>query len=178
MPYYFRFPLVQEDNKTVDCTVAKYFYDRYAIKLKYPLLPCLQVAPKEKNRFLPIEVCRITPGQRCVKKLTEQQTAQMIRQTARSASEREREIKQIISEAAFSDDPYVKEFELTIDPTMCKVTGRVLPAPHLITGDNSVVAAERGMHACLPIHQSVSLFVHLTICSCVLYTCFFVVLFF
>jgi eukaryotic translation initiation factor 2C len=66
------------------------------IIVRYPLLPCLQVAPKEKNRFLPIEVCRITPGQRCVKKLTEQQTAQMIRQTARSASEREREIKQIV----------------------------------------------------------------------------------
>ncbi len=37
------FPLQLENGQTVECTVAKYFLDKYKMKLRYPHLPCLQV---------------------------------------------------------------------------------------------------------------------------------------
>lgn len=39
----FSFPLQLESGQTIECTVGKYFYDKYRMQLKYPHLPCLQV---------------------------------------------------------------------------------------------------------------------------------------
>lgn len=41
---FFRFPLQLENGQTVECTVAKYFLDKYKMKLRYPHLPCLQAS--------------------------------------------------------------------------------------------------------------------------------------
>ena len=32
-----------DNGQTVECTVAKYFLDKYKMKLRFPHLPCLQV---------------------------------------------------------------------------------------------------------------------------------------
>lgn len=93
----FRFPLQLESGQTIECTVAKYFFDKYRIQLKYPHLPCLQVGQEQKHTYLPPEVCEIVSGQRCIKKLTDTQTSTMIKATARSAPEREREISTLVS---------------------------------------------------------------------------------
>ncbi|VDM67263.1 unnamed protein product, partial [Strongylus vulgaris] len=90
------FPLQLETGQTIECTVAKYFYDKYRIQLKYPHLPCLQVGQEQKHTYLPPEVCHVVPGQRCIKKLTDTQTSTMIKATARSAPEREREIASLV----------------------------------------------------------------------------------
>lgn len=75
----FRFPLQLENGQTIECTVAKYFLDKYRISLKYPHLPCLQVGQEQKHTYLPLEVCEIVSGQRCIKKLTDVQTSTMIK---------------------------------------------------------------------------------------------------
>lgn len=93
---HFRFPLQLESGQTIECTVAKYFFDKYRIQLKYPHLPCLQVGQEQKHTYLPPEVCEIVSGQRCIKKLTDTQTSTMIKATARSAPEREREISTLV----------------------------------------------------------------------------------
>lgn len=54
---YFSFPLQLENGQTVECTVAKYFLDKYKMKLRYPHLPCLQVGQEHKHTYLPLEVC-------------------------------------------------------------------------------------------------------------------------
>lgn len=128
------FPLQLDNGQTVECTVAKYFYDKYKLKLKYPHLPCLQVGQEHKHTYLPLEVCNIVSGQRCIKKLTDTQTSTMIRATARSAPDREREIANLVNKADFNNDPYVREFDLQISQTMMEVKGRVLPAPRLQYG--------------------------------------------
>lgn len=87
-PLLFRFPLQLENGQTVECTVAKYFLDKYKMKLKHPHLPCLQVGQEHKHTYLPLEVCNIVAGQRCIKKLTDMQTSTMIKATARSAPDR------------------------------------------------------------------------------------------
>ncbi|RWS17692.1 protein argonaute-2-like protein, partial [Dinothrombium tinctorium] len=128
------FPLQLENGQTVECTVAKYFLDKYKMKLRYPHLPCLQVGQEHKHTYLPLEVCNIVAGQRCIKKLTDMQTSTMIKATARSAPDREREINNLVTKADFNNDPYVKEFGLSISNTMMEVKGRVLPPPKLQYG--------------------------------------------
>ena len=154
------FPLQLENGQTVECTVAKYFLDKYKMKLRYPNLPCLQVGQEHKHTYLPLEVsfhclyhhvkstdeqnfnccvtflkvCNIVAGQRCIKKLTDMQTSTMIKATARSAPDREREINNLVHKADFNNDPYVQEFGLTISNSMMEVRGRVLPPPKLQYG--------------------------------------------
>lgn len=43
----------------------------------------LQVGQEHKHTYLPLEVCNIVAGQRCIKKLTDMQTSTMIKATAR-----------------------------------------------------------------------------------------------
>ncbi|EDV37961.1 uncharacterized protein Dana_GF11153, isoform A [Drosophila ananassae] len=128
------FPLQLENGQTVECTVAKYFLDKYRMKLRYPHLPCLQVGQEHKHTYLPLEVCHIVAGQRCIKKLTDMQTSTMIKATARSAPDREREINNLVKRADFNNDSYVQEFGLTISNSMMEVRGRVLPPPKLQYG--------------------------------------------
>ncbi|XP_046622412.1 protein argonaute-2 isoform X1 [Neodiprion virginianus] len=128
------FPLQLENGQTVECTVAKYFLDKYKMKLRYPHLPCLQVGQEHKHTYLPLEVCNIVAGQRCIKKLTDMQTSTMIKATARSAPDREREINNLVRRADFNNDSYVQEFGLTISNNMMEVRGRVLPPPKLQYG--------------------------------------------
>lgn len=62
------------------------------------------------------------------------QTSTMIKATARSAPDREREINSLIRRADFNNDSYVQEFGLTISNNMMEVRGRVLPPPKLQYG--------------------------------------------
>ncbi|XP_027205239.1 protein argonaute-1 [Dermatophagoides pteronyssinus] len=128
------FPLQLENGQTIECTVAKYFLDKYKMKLRYPNLPCLQVGQEHKHTYLPIEVCNIVSGQRCIRKLTDMQTSTMIKATARSAPDREREINNLVKKADFNNDPYVREFGLSISNMMMEVKGRVLPPPKIQYG--------------------------------------------
>lgn len=135
------FPLQLENGQTVECTVAKYFLDKYKMKLRYPHFPCLQVGQEHKHTYLPLEVCNVVAGQRCIKKLTDLQTSTMIKATARSAPDREREINNLVRKADFNKDPYVQEFGLSIAHTMMEVRGRVLPPPKLQYGGRTKALA-------------------------------------
>uniref|UniRef100_A0A0N5CFL0 Protein argonaute-1 n=1 Tax=Strongyloides papillosus TaxID=174720 RepID=A0A0N5CFL0_STREA len=126
------FQLDNGSGRTFECTVARYFLEKYQITLKYPHLPCLQVGQEIRSVYLPIEICNIVPGQRCTKKLTDSQTSTMIRATSRSAPEREREILKLVSKTDFINDEYATEFGITINPNMTEVKGRILPAPKLL----------------------------------------------
>lgn len=135
------FPLQLENGQTVECTVAKYFYDKYKMKLRYPHLPCLQVGQEHKHTYLPLEVCNIVAGQRCIKKLTDTQTSTMIKATARSAPDREREINNLVKKADFNSDPYAQEFGISINDEMTLVRGRVLPPPKIQYGGRTKAQA-------------------------------------
>ncbi|CAB1321200.1 unnamed protein product [Coregonus sp. 'balchen'] len=128
------FPLQLENGQTVERTVAQYFREKYSLQLKYPHLPCLQVGQEQKHTYLPLEVCNIVAGQRCIKKLTDNQTSTMIKATARSAPDRQEEISRLVRSANYEVDPFVQEFQFRVRDEMAQVTGRVLPAPGLQYG--------------------------------------------
>ena len=64
---------------------------------RFPHLPCLQVGQEQKHTYLPLEVCNLVAGQRCIKKLSDVQTSKMIRATAKKAPDREQEIVNLVS---------------------------------------------------------------------------------
>ena len=119
------------------CTVENYFAKNYK-PLKYPHLPCLHVGSPQRNVFIPLELCKIVGGQRCVKKLTDIQTAKMIRHTVQPADVRERRVNGIVKEAKFSADPLVKEFGMTVSSEMVSVPARVLKPPTLQYDQNRI----------------------------------------
>ncbi|XP_077404063.1 protein argonaute-3 isoform X2 [Vanacampus margaritifer] len=132
------FPLQLENGQTVERTVAQYFREKYSLHLKYPHLPCLQVGQEQKHTYLPLEVCNVVAGQRCIKKLTDNQTSTMIKATARSAPDRQEEISRLVRSANYDADPFVQEFQFHIRDEMAQVTGRVLPAPMLQYGGRQI----------------------------------------
>ncbi|XP_073703047.1 protein argonaute-3-like [Garra rufa] len=133
-----KFPLQLENGQTVERTVAQYFREKYNLQLKYPHLPCLQVGQEQKHTYLPLEVCNIVAGQRCIKKLTDNQTSTMIKATARSAPDRQEEISRLVRSANYEADPFVQEFQFKVRDEMAHVTGRVLPAPMLQYGGRQI----------------------------------------
>uniref|UniRef100_A0A8C2H0P2 Protein argonaute-1 n=1 Tax=Cyprinus carpio TaxID=7962 RepID=A0A8C2H0P2_CYPCA len=135
------FPLQLENGQTVERTVAQYFREKYSLQLKYPHLPCLQVGQEQKHTYLPLEVCNIVAGQRCIKKLTDNQTSTMIKATARSAPDRQEEISRLVRSANYEADPFVQEFQFKVRDEMAHVTGRVLPAPMLQYGGRNRTVA-------------------------------------
>lgn len=62
------------------------------------------------------------------------QTSTMIKATAKSAPDRQTEIMRLVQKADFNNDPYVKEFGLSISHSMVEVKGRVLAPPKLQYG--------------------------------------------
>lgn len=113
------------------CTVQQYFRDAHKKELEFPNLPCLHVGQKEKHVYIPIELCEIVPGQKCAKKLTERQTSQMVRQSAKPAHVRQKDIMEKFASADFENDRHMNDFGMRVERRMVQVTGRVLPAPVL-----------------------------------------------
>uniref|UniRef100_T1JA38 Uncharacterized protein n=1 Tax=Strigamia maritima TaxID=126957 RepID=T1JA38_STRMM len=135
---------VEKDGKMTNFTTEKYFAFVYNYKLRHAILPTLQAQPSAKNTFLPMEVCIILAGQQS-KKLTDMQTATMIRQTALPAPERRLEIMKLFKGANLNHDSCVKGFGVSVVNEMMRVTGRVLPPPLLQLKLNKEVRPRDGV---------------------------------
>jgi eukaryotic translation initiation factor 2C len=130
------------------CSVEKYFRDTYPnSRITNPHLPCLHVGPKDRNVYLPIDVCNIVGGQKCVKKLTDIQTANMIRHTAKPAYKRERDIRETVKRAEFNRDRVAREFGIEVSSRMTEVGSRVLSPPKLKYSQGSSVTPREGAGA-------------------------------
>ena len=69
----------------------------YLCLCRFPHLPCLHVGNPKRNVYIPMELCETVPGQRCMKKLNEEQTAAMIKMTAKRPHERMKAINDVVS---------------------------------------------------------------------------------
>uniref|UniRef100_A0A673AZ62 Protein argonaute-4 n=1 Tax=Sphaeramia orbicularis TaxID=375764 RepID=A0A673AZ62_9TELE len=90
-----------------------------------------------------LQLIEFLAGQRCIKKLTDNQTSTMIKATARSAPDRQEEISRLVKSNSMvgGPDPYLKEFGIVVHNDMTEVTGRVLPAPMLQYGGRNKTVA-------------------------------------
>ena len=125
------------------CFVEQYFKDNYPKSpISNPHLPCLHVRAKNRNVYLPVDVCRIV-GQKCTKKLSDIQTANMIKHTASPAYKREAAINSTVRGANFKQDKVARAFHIDVNSRMTEVESRVLaPAKLKYHGGSSVTPLE------------------------------------
>lgn len=121
-------------------SVFDYFKREYPKSpLKYQNLPCII----DRNRFIPIEVCRVVDKQRVTRKLTGDETTAVIKQAALKP---ERHF-QHVTENAVQVQNHRNSFEnfgLALDIRPIEVTGRELPPITLSGAREQVVRASNG----------------------------------
>ncbi|KAF3455136.1 hypothetical protein FNV43_RR05584 [Rhamnella rubrinervis] len=123
-----------ENNQVV--SVVQYFRRKYNLTLNYASLPAIQAGSDAKPVYLPMEVCRIVPGQRYTKKLNEKQVTALLRATCQRPIERENSIKGMVKKNGYSADEIVKEFGIRVREDLMMVDARVLPCPMLKYHEN------------------------------------------
>uniref|UniRef100_A0A5B6ZZU0 Uncharacterized protein n=1 Tax=Davidia involucrata TaxID=16924 RepID=A0A5B6ZZU0_DAVIN len=122
------FPVDEEKNMK---SVVEYFQEMYGFSIQHSHLPCLQVGNQRKVNYLPMEACKIVEGQRYTKRLNEKQITSLLKFSCQRPCEQEMDILQTIRRNKYNQDPYAKEFGITIDEKLASVEARVLPAPWL-----------------------------------------------
>ena len=121
------FPLQLENGQTVECTVAKYFLDKYKMKLRFPHLPCLHLGSPQKQIYIPVELCELkAQALPTNKKLNEEETAEMIKKTAVTPQDRKTKIEKSLSQISntFQNDKYVAEFGISVESCMSRIQAR------------------------------------------------------
>ena len=120
-------------------SIVKYFKKQYDLDLKYPNLPCLWVGARDKTTYIPMEFCTLVsqPMPR-KKKLQDDAIATMIRQTAIKPLDRQKKILDGLqaNNKMYKEDPYAKEFGISVAGSMTKLTGRILNPPSIEYKDN------------------------------------------
>ncbi|TYZ64147.1 hypothetical protein PybrP1_004440 [[Pythium] brassicae (nom. inval.)] len=127
-----------EDDSGQRVSVAQYFASTYGLQLRHPRLPCLHVGALKGQNYLPLEVCTIVAGQKCPRKATDTQVANMIRFTCTPPQDRKRAIEGKFCEAGFESDPMLQAFGLNASPQMAEVQARLLPPPNLAYKNGSI----------------------------------------
>ncbi|KAG0212796.1 hypothetical protein BGX28_005643 [Mortierella sp. GBA30] len=109
-----------------DIDIVTYFKDTYNITIKYPTLPCVSAG---KNLLLPMELCSVVQGQRCLKKLDERQTADMIRFTSQAPAVRMNTIKNGLQILNYENNEFLHDFGMKVSNQMAVIKARILPTP-------------------------------------------------
>ncbi|KAG0320493.1 Eukaryotic translation initiation factor 2C [Podila horticola] len=128
-----------------EITIPQYYTTAYNYKLKYPNFPCIGVRGKDgATLYFPAEVCVITPGQKYMKKLGPDQTAEMIKGTCMPPQQRADKIMSNIATLKFESNEYMKAFNLEVDKEMAVVPARVLQAPKIQYANNATCTPSFG----------------------------------
>ncbi|KAI8914093.1 hypothetical protein BC831DRAFT_179551 [Entophlyctis helioformis] len=124
-------------------SVEDYFRRDLNVKLKFPNLP-LALKGNNKTAF-PLECLKIAPAQRFMRRLTGQQTSDMIRATVQRPSDRERDIRDAASKILrYQNNDHLKSFGMTVGTNMMEVPARIIPAPKVIFKNNRSLNGEEG----------------------------------
>ena len=137
---------MDKENKRKKITIEQYFNQEYGYQLKYPDLPCIHVGSPSSTVYLPMELTQlkkqVLPRN---KKLSDEEVASMIRQTAVPPLERQQRIKENLKQMnkAFKNDPYAKAFGIKLKEECVTVTGRVLDPPVLAYSKNGMLEEQQ-----------------------------------
>ncbi len=140
---------MDRDGKNKKMTIEEYFSQEYNYKLMYPDLPCLHVGKVGGSVFLPMELTylkkQVLPRN---KKLTDEEVASMIRQTAVPPAERQQRIKENLKKMndSFKSDPYAQAFGIKVKEECISVQGRVLTPPVLGYSKNGAMQEQQVMN--------------------------------
>ncbi|CAH1957008.1 unnamed protein product [Acanthoscelides obtectus] len=143
----FKGPAKLEIIPDTKMTVLQYFKKEKQYDIKYPDLPLLWVGSKQREHpiLIPIELCSLKRGQSA--RRSTQENSEIIRAmitlTATPPDDRRKRIVEQLQNAGYRDNPYLKEFGISISEDFELVNARVLDPPRL-TYQNSEVMPNRG----------------------------------
>jgi eukaryotic translation initiation factor 2C len=91
--------------------------------------------------YMPMDVLKIDTNQRYNTKLSDRQTAEMIKFAVTLPSARWQAVQAGVRLLNWANDPYLKHYGLQVNPNAAKVKARILPSPTVHFGAGSGKAA-------------------------------------
>lgn len=134
--------MFESDGKHV--SVLQYFQAKNT-PIQYKQLPCIVVGNSTRTLSFPMELCRIAPGQAMMKKCTEMQTRNMIRQAATSTDVRKKKIIDILRKLQPNNSLAIQQFGLRMAADFTQIDARILNPPVLEYGRGETVQVQRGV---------------------------------
>jgi eukaryotic translation initiation factor 2C len=114
-----------------DQTVADFFKTTHNIRLQYPAWPVVQMT---KKAILPLELLKVKENQRYTMKLDDVQTSGMIKKAVTYPKERWTAISAGVNMLNWAQDPFLRNYGLTIDAQPIVTKARLLTNPKLQFG--------------------------------------------
>ncbi|KAH0732925.1 hypothetical protein KY290_000591 [Solanum tuberosum] len=119
--------------------IVNYFKDHYNYDILYRNLPCLQIS-RSKPCYLPMELCMICEGQKFLGKLSDDQTARILKMGCQRPRERKAIIDRVVTGSVGpTSGNHASDFKLQISKEMTQLYGRILQPPKLKLGDRGQV---------------------------------------
>nr|QEI10611.1 argonaute 2 X2 [Myzus persicae] len=141
----FRFDIEDATRGRQTLNVVQYFRITRNYVIKYQNLPCLHVGNVNKKTAIPIELCKVQRGQLRLKKLSEVQTAAMVKNAARPPGERRQTIENCIKDINYNDDNVLKDFGIEVTEQFASIPARVLDQPSLAYAQNKETKPRAGV---------------------------------
>ncbi|AES96874.1 putative post-transcriptional gene silencing PAZ-Argonaute family protein [Medicago truncatula] len=127
------------DRDGKNLRLMSYFKDHYNYDIQFRKWPCLQIS-RSKPCYLPMELCVICEGQKFLGKLSDDQTAKILKMGCQRPGERKAIIEGVMrGNVGPTSGDQEKEFKLQVSREMTKLTGRILYPPKLKLGDGGHV---------------------------------------
>lgn len=128
------------DRDGKNLRLVTYFKDHYNYDIEFRNLPCLQIS-RSKPCYLPMELCMICEGQKFLGKLSDDQTARILKMGCQRPKDRKAIIDGVmrgpVGPAASAN--LAGEFRLHVSREMTQLKGRILLPPKLKLGDGGHV---------------------------------------
>ncbi|KAJ8774532.1 hypothetical protein K2173_016978 [Erythroxylum novogranatense] len=127
------------DRDGKNLRLVSYFKDHYNYDIRFRNLPCLQIS-RRKPCYLPMELCIICEGQKFLGKLSDDQTAGILKMGCQRPKARKAIIDGVV-QGSFgpTSGEQGREFKLHVSREMTRVNGRILQPPKLRLGDGGHV---------------------------------------
>lgn len=124
-----------EDRDGSKLRVVDYFKDHYNYGIQFRNLPCLQMS-RSKPCYLPMELCVICEGQKFLGKLSDDQTARILRMGCHKPRERKAIIDGVMGgPVGPMSGNHGRGFKLHVSREMTRLNGRILQPPKLKLGE-------------------------------------------
>lgn len=128
-----------KDRDGRELMLVDYFRDQYNQEIQFRDLPCLKIS-RSKPCYLPMELCMVCEGQKFLGKLSDEQTARILKMGCQKPAERKDTINGLVNGSIGSTSVrYAEEFNLQVSRQMTHLTGRVLQPPSLRFGDGGSI---------------------------------------
>ncbi|XP_061995215.1 protein argonaute 7 isoform X1 [Rosa rugosa] len=127
------------DRDGKNLRLLTYFKDHYNYDIQFRNLPCLQIS-RSKPCYLPMELCMICEGQKFLGKLSDDQTARILKMGCQGPKERKSIIDGVMrGPVGPISGIQEREFKLRVSREMTRLNGRILQPPKLKLGDGGHV---------------------------------------